>query len=213
MDQVAATKLIFAGVARFRIKPGLDRQFAETMVADAPRVRANPANLQFEIYRSYDDPLDFLLYQVFADEAAWEAHRTSPETKVSFERAAPAFDGPPQRSAWTPVPGLPAPALGEARIPTHVAVPVFRVKPDRRAALIEEVRADAARSRAAGKTIRFDLNYDPKDPAQFLICARWPDRATWEAHQHDPDYAAFRARTADFYDGPFQRTLWGPALG
>lgn len=73
--------------------------------------------------------------------------------------------------------------------------------------MVAEMTKDVA---SATGMLRFDLNENADDPGAFLICARWADRESWEAHQSNPDYQAFRKRTARFYATEPDRTLWRP---
>ena len=71
--------------------------------------------------------------------------------------------------------------------------------------MLAEMQNDVA---SATGMLRFDLNRGADDPGAFAICARWASRDDWQAHQSDPDYLAFRKRTARFYATTPDRTLW-----
>ena len=57
-------------LVRFRAKAGQDREFAKQMLSVVPATRSEPGNRQFEFYVDQDDPLNFMLYEEFVDEAA-----------------------------------------------------------------------------------------------------------------------------------------------
>ena len=56
---------------------------------------------QFDVYASRDDENTFLLYEVYADDAALEAHRQAPHYLKWRSIVAEMFDGDPKRIATT----------------------------------------------------------------------------------------------------------------
>jgi quinol monooxygenase YgiN len=65
-------------VAEFRTRPGAAEAFRTYMVWHAARSREEPGCHLFEVAQDSADPDHFLLYEVFADEAAYAAHRATP---------------------------------------------------------------------------------------------------------------------------------------
>ena len=88
-------------LVRFRAKAGQDREFAKQMLSVVPATRAEPGNRQFEFYLDQDDPLNFMLYEEFADEAALQAHRERPEMAANLAAIKPMLDGAPDATLWT----------------------------------------------------------------------------------------------------------------
>src|ERR1700689_2391721 len=87
-------------LVRFRAKAGQDRQFAKQMHSVLPATRSEPGNRQFEFYVDQDDPLNFMLYEEFADEAALQTHRERPEVAANLAAIKPMLDGAPDASLW-----------------------------------------------------------------------------------------------------------------
>ena len=61
--------------ARFTVQAGCEEEFERIMRMTVPKVREEPGNHAYVLHRSTQDPRDFLLYEVYEDQAALEAHR------------------------------------------------------------------------------------------------------------------------------------------
>ena len=62
-----------------QIKPEHREEFMESMLDDARgSVENEPGCLRFDVVQSQEDPNRLLLYEVYRDEAAIEAHRQAP---------------------------------------------------------------------------------------------------------------------------------------
>jgi len=81
-----------------QIKEGFRDQFTEASLGDAQgSVRDEPGCFRFDILQSDEDPNRFHLYEVYADQAALEAHRNAPHYKKWRETVQDWFDGDLQR--------------------------------------------------------------------------------------------------------------------
>jgi quinol monooxygenase YgiN len=198
--------------ARMRVTPGRQAEFASLMLAHVSVVAAQPGVLQYEFYQSYDDDKSFMLYEVFENVRAWETMHALPGNDQLFASIGPLIESR-DRSVWAAVP-LFAQALAVRDEPVlHAVTPIFRLKSGTATNMTAEIATDAAQLHAAGSIVRFDLNVDTEDPLRFMICARWPNRASWEHHQSDPHFLEMRERSKGYYDGPAERLLWKPAIG
>lgn len=64
------------------IKPEFNKRFRKASLGDAQgSVKDEPGCYRFDILQANADPNRFHLYEVYADEAALEAHRDSPHYK------------------------------------------------------------------------------------------------------------------------------------
>ena len=65
---------------RYTGKNGSARHFAEEMTdsGTVAAIRAEPGNLRYEYYQSFDDPETVLLIDSWTDQAAIDAHHASP---------------------------------------------------------------------------------------------------------------------------------------
>jgi len=69
--------MAYAVTAEWVARPDTGDEIAELLATVAERTRAEPGCLYFSAQRLEDDPRTFLLYELFADPAALEAHRAS----------------------------------------------------------------------------------------------------------------------------------------
>jgi quinol monooxygenase YgiN len=69
------TKALYA---EFTVTPGSEQRVAELVDGLAQLVRAEPGNLVFEPHTLETNPRHWFVYEVYADDAAFEAHITAP---------------------------------------------------------------------------------------------------------------------------------------
>ena len=65
-------------VARYRALEGRADEVAAALVPYAEIVRTEPGCVTFDVNRSLDDDHDFILYEVYRDQEAFDAHVASP---------------------------------------------------------------------------------------------------------------------------------------
>jgi autoinducer 2-degrading protein len=79
---------------KVRIKPELRSRFLEAIEADAlGSERDEPGCLRFNVLQDAHDENVYYFYEVYADEAALEAHRAAPHYAI-WRAAADTLDGP-----------------------------------------------------------------------------------------------------------------------
>jgi autoinducer 2-degrading protein len=66
---------MIANVVTVYVKPEHVPEFLTATRANRAGSRAEPGNLRFDILQAADDPCRFLFFEVFASQAALEAHR------------------------------------------------------------------------------------------------------------------------------------------
>lgn len=77
-------------LAEFKVMPGRMDEFLPLLEQHARTTRANePGCLQFDVVRDGSDPDRAFVYEVYADEAAFEAHKAAPYLARYRERAEP----------------------------------------------------------------------------------------------------------------------------
>ena len=189
-------------LAWFRPHADQKEAFSGRLRDEAAKTRAQGLARQFEFHASADAGDEFLLYEEFASQADWQAHHDAPGMAALREAIGPMI-AEHDRSVWSQVAGF----VKQDAAPGHSTRVMFRMEPASVEPMVAEMANDVA---AAAGMLRFDLNENVADPGAFVICARWADRASWQAHQTDPDYLAFRERTAAFYATKPDRTLWRP---
>jgi len=72
-------------IAQYRTKAGKGDEVASVLALHRPATVAEPGCRAFVVNRSQDDGDHFVLYEQYDDEAAFEAHRTSPHFKRYIE--------------------------------------------------------------------------------------------------------------------------------
>jgi quinol monooxygenase YgiN len=64
-------------IARYRACAGAETDVSRALVEYAPIVRAEPGCLSFEVYRSVDEPAEFIVHEQYRGPAEAEAHTSS----------------------------------------------------------------------------------------------------------------------------------------
>jgi quinol monooxygenase YgiN len=72
-------------IARYRAQPGRGDEVAAILARHTPPTRAEPGCVRFLVNRSTDDGDRFVLYEQYADEAAFQAHRESAHSRENIE--------------------------------------------------------------------------------------------------------------------------------
>ena len=73
-------------VVKYYVKPGMGDQVAAALREMAPLVKQHePGCALYQASRAQDNPDLFLLYEQYADEAAFQAHRETPHFKRIIE--------------------------------------------------------------------------------------------------------------------------------
>jgi (4S)-4-hydroxy-5-phosphonooxypentane-2,3-dione isomerase len=84
---------MFVLVVSLRVKPDRDRQFLTAIEANAAAsLRDEPGCRRFDVLRDNADPHRYLLYEMYDDEAAFQAHRNMPHFPVWRRAAAECVD-------------------------------------------------------------------------------------------------------------------------
>ena len=80
------------------VKPGFADRFREASFGDARgSVKDEPGCFRFDILQNVEDPNTFHLYEVYADEAAIQSHRSMPHYKNWRAIVEPWFEGDVKR--------------------------------------------------------------------------------------------------------------------
>jgi quinol monooxygenase YgiN len=71
--------------AEFTAKPGTEAEVERLISGLAGKVRQEPGNTEFTVYRERDNPRKFFVFEEYLDEASFNAHITA-EYGVTFNR-------------------------------------------------------------------------------------------------------------------------------
>jgi quinol monooxygenase YgiN len=77
-------------VARWQPREGATEKIDAVLRELAKAIRKEPGNVQFTVHRSWNDPVEFLLYEVYSSEEAFREHQQTEHFKtLVLERAVP----------------------------------------------------------------------------------------------------------------------------
>lgn len=68
----------FVVIAQYRTRAGEEARVEAALGAMVEPTRAEPGNLDYQVFRDPDDPSLFVLFERYADEGAFDAHRETP---------------------------------------------------------------------------------------------------------------------------------------
>ncbi len=68
----------FVVIARYRARSGEEHRVEEALRKMVEPTRAEPGNLDYQVFRDPSQPGVFVLFERYADESAFDAHRASP---------------------------------------------------------------------------------------------------------------------------------------
>jgi quinol monooxygenase YgiN len=68
----------FVVIAQYRAREGEARCVAEALAKMVAPTRAEPGNLDYQVFRDPKDPALFVLFERYADADAFDAHRATP---------------------------------------------------------------------------------------------------------------------------------------
>ena len=68
----------FVVMAQYRAREGEAERVAAALTEMVAPTRAEPGNLDYQVFRDPGQPAVFVLFERYADEAAFDAHRASP---------------------------------------------------------------------------------------------------------------------------------------
>jgi autoinducer 2-degrading protein len=76
---------MFVQLVHIRIKPGLREEFLEVFRVNYEGTRAEPGNYRFDVLQVPEDENHFVIYEVFENEAAVDAHRKTEHYRQTTE--------------------------------------------------------------------------------------------------------------------------------
>ena len=85
------------------VKPECVEAFEKITVYNHNNTRKEPGNIRFDVLRANDNPNQFVLYEVFADEAAAAAHKTTEHYLKWRAEVADYMASPRHATATTPI--------------------------------------------------------------------------------------------------------------
>jgi|SRR4029077_19527188 quinol monooxygenase YgiN len=93
-------------IATLKVKAGQEETLVAGMKKMIEHVRAHePGTRTYLLHRSAADPTTFLVYEVYADQAAFAAHGASEPMKEFFKLAGGILDGRPDIAMYEEIDG------------------------------------------------------------------------------------------------------------
>ena len=84
-------------VAILKVKEGREAEFERTFLDMTAQVKTKePGNHMYQLTRSRDEPRTYKVLEIYADEAALEAHRTSDHYRAGGRSLRDVVEAPPQ---------------------------------------------------------------------------------------------------------------------
>lgn len=84
-------------IAKITARPGAEGQLAEALATLVAATRAEPGCIQYFPHASLERPGEFVLYESWTNEAAFETHTKSPHFAALMARMPELLAGPPTR--------------------------------------------------------------------------------------------------------------------
>jgi autoinducer 2-degrading protein len=91
---VAQGGLMYVTLVHIHVKPDQVDTFLDATRANHEASTREPGNLRFDVLRSVDEPLRFLLYESYVDEASAKAHKDTPHYAAWRDATADVFAEP-----------------------------------------------------------------------------------------------------------------------
>jgi quinol monooxygenase YgiN len=83
----------YSVVAEVRAKPGKERELREATLPLVALVRAESDNLLYFLHEDRESPGHFVFYEIFASQAAFDAHNATPHVQAWFAKLPMLADG------------------------------------------------------------------------------------------------------------------------
>jgi quinol monooxygenase YgiN len=90
---------MFVLVVNIKIKPENVERFMQALQANARAARKEPGCRQFDVLVDPNDKMKVMLYEVYNDESAFDAHQQTPHFKKYLAEAVPLLASR-ERSVW-----------------------------------------------------------------------------------------------------------------
>ena len=89
-------------IAELMARDGCESQVRSILAEYATDVRAEPGNQVFDCYQTQEEPGRFVVYEIYDNEAAFEAHLSAPKNAEINHRLAAVTEGGSSLTFLTP---------------------------------------------------------------------------------------------------------------
>jgi quinol monooxygenase YgiN len=96
------TNEIVTVIVNIKVKPGLEERAKQVLLSAVAPTRAETGCLNYDLHQSASDPAEFLFYENWASEEAFNAHTASTaEHRLALrQRLSELVDGPARLTFW-----------------------------------------------------------------------------------------------------------------
>ena len=201
---------MYVTVVHIQVKPEHVADFLGAIRVNHEKSVREPGNLRFDILRSVDDPVRFVTYMAYRDEASASAHTTTAHLLAFREEVADWMVVPRENVRYYGLfpadaqdvgTGEPAQARGG---PMYVTLVYVHVKLEHVSDFIESIRPNHEGSVRETGNLRFDILQSVDDPTRFVAYEAYADEASAWAHKETPHYLRWRDQVAGWMAEPRQ---------
>ena len=89
--------------AKVRLQTGTREEFLDAYRWMRPLVMQDPGAILYELHCSAEDPDEFIFYEHYESEQAFEYHLSTEHFKALSARIDPLMEGPPEIGTWAEV--------------------------------------------------------------------------------------------------------------
>jgi quinol monooxygenase YgiN len=90
-------------VATIYPKPGKEKDLKDAIIKNIPNVRKEKGNIRYDLHELKADGTKFLFYEIWADKAAFEAHKVAPHMVAYSKNIKDLLAGPTDITLWSSV--------------------------------------------------------------------------------------------------------------
>jgi quinol monooxygenase YgiN len=90
-------------VATIYPKPGKEKALKDAILKNIPNVRKEKGSIRYDLHELKSDGTKFLFYEIWADKAAFEAHKVAPHMSAYRENTKDLIASPADISLWSSV--------------------------------------------------------------------------------------------------------------
>ena len=87
-------------VLRLRARPDTVERLMPVIMELAAQSENEDGCNAYKVFQNQSDPLDFVLYETWRDQASLDAHLTTPHVQQAFAQGLPLLDGAPDRQVY-----------------------------------------------------------------------------------------------------------------
>jgi len=167
--------------------------------------RTGPGNLRCEIVERLEELNQFVVLEIWKDQAAFDAHGKSASTAAFRDKFKSIQNAPYDERVHSgmAVADSPANAKGAIYVVSHVDVP-----PPRKDEVIAALNPLAEQSRKGAGNLRFDVWQQTSRPNHFTVVEAWKDQKAYDARGSAVPQRQFRDKLGPMLGALYDERLY-----